>query len=858
MRHFVLALLALLACASCATDGSAPGAGLPQNRIAFDSGWRFFRGDAPDVAQNGTDIPTAAALLPLIGPDLVVHADPATNPGGQVSFAQTNFNDQTWRAVTLPHDWGIEGAFDQALPVGTGMLPWSGVSWYRKSFSLPAADAGKRVFLDFDGAMSYPNVWVNGRYAGGWAYGYSSFRLDVTPFLRPGGENVIAVRLNNPVRSSRWYPGGGLFRNVWLVTDDSVHFTRWGTFVTTPAITAEHATVKVDVAVDNQSDAPASATVQVQLFALNRDGQITGPVLADATSPAVNLPSGHSEKTSLTLQLAGPKRWDLASPNRYTVVTTLHRGDNVVDTAQTNFGVRTVKFDPEHGLLLNGVHVPINGVCDHADLGPLGTAINGRALERQIELLQEMGCNAIRTSHNPPAPELLDLCDRLGMLVMDEAFDTWERGKSANDYNLLFAAWHDHDLRALVRRDRNHPSVILWSVGNEIGQQGSARGNQLAAELSKIVHSEDATRPTSTANDNAGFSVPGEDYAFGFNYEFQRRLHYDAYHAANPGVPIFSSESASTLSSNGFYLYPLSNNKDVGSDTAVGQINSYDLTAPSWADAPDIEFQRQDLFPYLAGEFVWTGFDYLGEPTGGNPQRSRSSYFGIMDLMGFKKDRFFLYQARWRPDLPMAHLVPQNWNWPGFEGEITPVHVYTSGDEAELFLNGVSLGRKKKVGFKAADPIADSVYRIRFDDVKYQPGELKVVTYKDGKHWAEAVLRTTGPAAALALAPDRAALRNDGADLSYVTVSVRDSAGRYVPTASDEITFDVAGPGEIVAVGNGDATSFESFKGHQMRAFNGQCLVVMRARPGESGSIVLTAKANGLTAATTQLTAAGN
>ena len=567
------------------------------------------------------------------------------------------------------------------------------------------------------------------------------------------------------------------------------------------------------------------------------------------------------------MAIAHPKLWDIDQPNRYVAVTTLSEAGKMWDVVENNFGVRTTEFTATAGFLLNGQRVPLHGVCDHADLGALGSAINTRALQRQLEILRGMGCNAIRTSHNPPAPELLDLCDRMGFVVMDEAFDAWKAHKKRNDYALIFSDWHEADVRAYVRRDRNHPCVILWSIGNEISEQAHTNTFYIAEDLAAAVRREDTTRPITAACNHLEAGYNGFQNivdVFGYNY---KPFEYGRFRAANPGIPLFGSETASTISSRGEYFFPVSNDKSQG--LSDFQMSSYDLYAPRWATTPDAEFAGQDANPFVAGEFVWTGFDYLGEPTPynsdlsnlnnySNPEDkaraekelaemgkirtpSRSSYFGIIDLAGFPKDRYYLYQAHWRPDFPMAHILP-HWNWPGREGQITPVHVYTSGDEAELFLNGKSLGRKKKGQFE---------YRLRWDDVKYAPGELKVVAYKDGKKWATDTVRTTGPAAELLLAPERNRIAGDGKDLAYVTVTVADAKGRLVPRSKNHIKFDLSGPGEIVAVDNGDATSFEPFQAKERNAFNGLALVIVRATG--PGQITLTAQADGLKAAATEI-----
>jgi beta-galactosidase len=795
-------------------------------------------------------------------------AKPEGEPGSDVSYTKPDFDDSAWRKLDLPHDWGIEGPFKQEYPGDTGKLPWWGVGWYRKHFNIPAEDQGQRIFLDVDGAMAYATVWLNGRFVGGWPYGYSSFRLELTPYIKYGGENVLAIRLDNPPNSSRWYPGGGIYRNVWLVTTSPVHVGQWGTFVTTPEVSNEKASVDVQAIIDNQSDSDANVTVATHIYE-SPDGQIIGQPGQAPKAPIafckpinVTIPAGKSAPCRMAIDLKNPKLWDLNKPKLYIANTTVYQNNRPIDSYRTIFGIRTIKFDAEKGFLLNGEHLKLNGVCDHHDLGPLGSAINARALQRQIEILKEMGCNAIRTSHNPPAPELLDLCDRMGMVVMDEAFDCWQRGKTRNDYQRLYPDWHEKDLRAMVRRDRNHPCVILWSIGNEIAEQDMRDKGKIAEELAAIVRQEDPTRPVTAGCNNLQAGYNGFQKivdVLGYNY---KPFEYGKFRQSSPAIPLFGSETSSCISSRGEYFFPVSNNKDHGK--ADFQMSSYDLYAPRWATTPDTEFKGQDEFPFTAGEFVWTGFDYLGEPTPYNrdvtnllnftdPEEkanmakeleqlgklkvpSRSSYFGIVDLCGFKKDRFYIYQARWRPDLPMVHILP-HWNWPDRVGQVTPVHVYTSGDEAELFLNGKSLGKKKKEQYQ---------YRLRWDDVKYEPGELMAVAYKDGKPWAEAVTKTTGQGAKLALQPDRGELRADGADLSFVTVSVVDKDGLMVPRSKNRIKFEIEGPGEIVAIDNGDATSHESFQSKEYNAYNGLCLVIVRTKAGQSGAITLKAQSDGL------------
>jgi beta-galactosidase len=852
----------------------ARGADAPRERISFNADWRFAKGDPAgtgDTLAYRTLRPwLVAGGAEFTAPTSPLAVPPAAEPPQTVAYTQAGFDDSAWRRLDLPHDWGIEGPFAQENPGETGKLPWWGVAWYRKHFSVPADDAA-RLFLDVDGAMAYASVWLNGHFVGGWPYGYASWRVELkSQFLNPGGDNVIAVRLDNPPDSSRWYPGGGIYRNVWLVKTAPVHVAQWGTFVTTPLVSRDRATVDIKVTLQNDTTANAAVEVTHAIHALDASGQPLGDAVAVSTTPATaTIAAGRQVLVAQSLAIAQPRLWSTTAPQRYLALTTVKQGGKIVDVYETPFGIRTIAFDPNRGLLLNGERVPIQGVCNHHDLGALGAALNVRALERQLEILRDMGCNAIRTSHNPPAPELLDLADRMGFLVMDEAFDCWARGKKPNDYHLLFPDWHEKDLRALVRRDRNHPSVVLWSIGNEIGEQGMPEGWKLAAHLAAIVREEDRTRFVSAGFNNLASGYNGFQTAvdaLGYNY---KPTEYPKFHASAPHIPVYSSESASTVSSRGEYFFPVSENKADG--RADFQVSSYDLYAPRWAWPPDVEFKGLDEAPYAAGEFVWTGFDYLGEPTPYNADStnllnftdpvqqermarelaelkkirvpSRSSYFGIVDLAGFKKDRFFLYQARWRPDFPMAHLLP-HWNWPGRTGQVTPVHVYTSGDEAELFLNGQSLGRKKR------GPLE---YRIRWDDVAYQPGELRVVAYRQGARWAEDVVRTTGPAARLTLAADRAVIHADGSDLSFVTATVADQDSQLVPRAKNRIAFEVTGPAEIVATDNGDPTSLEPFQARERAAFNGLALVIVRSRRGEPGAITVRATSNGLAAAEVSL-----
>ena len=855
----VAALISVLPALPTGWVSAAPA----RERISFNSDWRFVKGDPANTGDQ-LSYSNIKTWVNATGPEFTTNSPvqrPQGNLGDNVAYTQPAFNDSSWRQLSLPHDWGIEGPFKIEYPGETGKLPWWGVAWYRKHFNVPASDQGRRFSLEIDGAMAYANVWLNGQYVGGWPYGYSSWQVDLTPHLKYGAENVLAIRLDNPPNSSRWYPGGGIYRNVWLVKAGPVHVEHWGTYVTTPEVSDTAATVKIQVQVKNESDAESAVSVKNEIFELEPKGG-KGRAVASLTTEGVKIPAHTPKATQAAITFKNPKLWSIEKPQRYLLVTSIVQNGTEVDSYETPFGIRTIKFTSEDGFHLNGKRVPLNGVCDHHDLGALGSAINTRALERQVELLKEMGCNAIRTSHNPPAPDLLDVCDRLGMVVMDECFDCWKRGKTKNDYHLIFDDWHEKDWRAQLRRDRNHPCVVLWSIGNEIPDQGSQAGIQIGAELTRIAHEEDPTRPTTSACNETKSAFDGFQKnldVFGYNY---KPTQYGKAHDANPGQPIFGSETASCVSSRGEYFFPVVTNKSGGK--ANFQMSSYDLYAPPWAWPPAVEWKGLDAFPFTAGEFVWTGFDYLGEPTPYNADMSnllnftdpeekaraekelkelgkvrtpsRSSYFGIIDLAGLKKDRFYIYQARWRPDFPMAHILP-HWNWPDRVGQVTPVHVYTSGDEGELFLNGKSLGRKKMEQYE---------YRLRWDDVVYQPGELKVVAYKNGKKWAVARVKTTESASRLELQPDRDQIRADGKDLSFVTVAVTDKDRLTVPRAKNRISFKVEGPGEIVATDNGDATDLETFGTPERATYNGLALVIVRAKEGQTGSIKLIAQSDGL------------
>lgn len=847
--------------------GMPPDVSSPRRRQLISDGWRFTKGDPSGTSGLGYSqvkdwvLPTGNAFLADAADH---HARPDGNLGDGISYLAATYDDSSWTAVDLPHDYAIEGPYTNSISSSMGRLPSIGVAWYRKVVTLSDADAGKSVFLDIDGAMSYSMVWVNGQFVGGWPYGYASYQLDLSPYVQTGA-NVIAVRLDNPTPaganwdqgSSRWYPGAGIYRNVWLTLTDPVHVGHWGTKLVTPAVSPTSASVELAISVANDGAQAAQVTVKTDVYELDAAGVRQAAVVASLGPADVEVPANGSVTVNNDGTLASPKLWGSPpeqTPNRYVAVTSVLSGETVLDVYETRFGVRTLELTGDRGFLLNGQHIKLRGVCNHHDLGALGAAVNFRALERQFELLAEMGTNAIRTSHNPPTPELLELADRFGFLIMDEAFDVWAEGKADLDHHLYFNDWHEQDLRALIRRDRNHPSVILWSIGNEIVEQNDqTAGPAMAQELTRIAHEEDATRLTVSGMNSAKPDNPfsGPIDTIGLNYQGtgvrSGPAQYPTYHSAFPSKFIVGTETVSTFSTRGSYFFPVASGRGQTANNSPGisggEISSYDLYYADWSYSPDAEFESQEKYAYVGGEFVWTGFDYLGEPT---PLDSvaRSSYFGILDLAGFKKDRFYLYQSQWRPELPMAHILP-HWTWSERVGQVTPVHVYTSGDEAELFLNGTSLGRKTKAQYD---------YRLRWDDVEYAAGELAVVAYKDGAEWATDLVKTAAAASKLVLTPDRATITSDGKDLSYVTLTVVDADGVVVPRSMNEVQFSVEG-GEIVATDNGNPTDRTPFSSHTRKAFNGMALAIVRAQPGAAGPITVSASSNGLAAGSVTITA---
>jgi beta-galactosidase len=887
-RHaaVVVALAAMLLSTAASSAENARLA--PRERILLDDGWRFHAGDpdgdsapylydvrpAVTVSADGKvadAVPEEAARVagagvPVLKPWILPtgnafiadparrHARPAAEPAVDPPFARAAFDDAAWRAVTLPHDWAIEGPFLTTGPYGgMGRLKTWGPVWYRHQLDIPAGDRGKKIFLDVGGAMSYASVWVNGHLAGGWPYGYNAFRIDLTPWLRPGAPNQLAIRLDNPPESARWYPGAGLYRDVWLTKTAPVHVDQWGITVTTPEATAASARVAWRIALDNDGAAAASATVTTEVYALDDAGHAVGKPVATAVSAPVAVNPGSGAIVNGSTIVAHPRLWGpppTQRPHRYLLVAAVRQDGRVVDREEMPFGIRTVRFDPNRGVVVNGEHIPLRGVNNHHDLGALGAAFNVRAAERQLQIMRAMGANALRMSHNPPDPQLLDLADRMGFLVMDEVFDSWQRKKTPLDFHLIFPDWHEQDLRAMIRRDRNHPSIILWSVGNEVGEQYTGEdGAAVGRELVAIAHDEDPTRPATSAMNyaKADMPLPRVMDVVSLNYQGTgiRTLpgQFPRFRAAFPDKVILHSESASALSSRGEYQFPVPGVQSaavrpgVGGDPATRQVSAYELFAADFGASADRAFASLDENPTVAGEFVWTGFDYLGEPT--PYYDARSSYSGIVDLAGFPKDRYFLYQSRWRPDVPMVHVLP-HWTWPERVGQVTPVHVFTSGDEAELFVNGKSQGRQKKALY---------AYRLRWDYVTYEPGAITVVAYQDGREWARETIRTAGAPAALRADADRTALASDGRDLAFVTVRIVDKDGVPAPRAHDRVRFTVDGPADLVATDNGDPTDFTSFQSPERVAFNGLVLGIVRTRAGTGGTITVRAAGAGLEAA---------
>ena len=783
-------------------------------------------------------------------------------------------NGYTWETVSVPHDWAISGPFDKKWDLQvvaieqngekepteksgrSGSLPWIGEGRYKRKFSIPSNFYG-HAELVFDGAMSEPSVHVNGEKAGSWAYGYNAFRVDITPFIHTG-ENDLYVHLENMEESSRWYPGAGIYRPVKLVLTDNAHIDDWSIVVRTVSIKNGKAEVEVEATMVNAT----SPELQVDMILRGPDGNIY-----TAESDPYLRRRGYSYikddgKVFAHFTVDDAKLWSPETPNLYELDVILlvpaewgnpHSINQVIDRKRIRTGIRTVKVSREGGFQLNGKTRKLKGVCLHHDLGPLGAAVNKAALIRQIKTMKDMGCDAIRTSHNMPSQMQMDICDSLGMMVMAESFDMWLYPKCKNGYARDFNEWADKDITNLILANRNHPSIVMWSIGNEIPEQGSDKGRQLSIHLQGLCHALDPTRPVTQGLDRAEealrsgvaqvMDVPG------FNYRVHK---YDKNIKQLPQGFLLGSETASTVSSRGVYKFPveITDNSQYASwaptynpeaiKTADGQCSSYDVEYCSWSNLPDDDWRWQDDKDWVIGEFVWTGYDYLGEPTPYDEYwPSRSSYFGICDLAGLPKDRFFLYRSHWNKDDHTIHLLP-HWTWPNRKGQVTPVYCYTDYDEAELFVNGKSQGRIKKNPKERLDR-----YRLRWNDVKYEPGEVKVVVYDAvGQPAGEKVMKTAGKPAALKtevwtqssnLQSPISNLQSSGDDLAFVTVSLVDKRSSLIPDADDQLRFEVSGAGTFKAVCNGDATSLESFTKPTMKLFHGQLVVIVQGAktPGD-------------------------
>ena len=754
---------------------------------------------------------------------------------------EINFNDSKWENVTVPHDWAIYGPFNKEIDIQrvaieqngekvptektgrTGALPHIGTAWYRNTFSILENQKNKKVILLFEGAMSEPQIYLNGQKVGEWAYGYSYFYFDVSKFIKEG-ENILAVKLSNKEFASRWYPGAGLYRKVSLIIKNKESINQWGTFITTPIISNEVAKVNIKTKVSGND-----TNIVTTIF--------------DADGNKVNSNKAETQfgnEFEQNIKVESPILWSPETPYLYTAVSKLFVNDELKDEITTRFGIRDIKYEAKNGFSLNGEITKFKGVCLHHDLGPIGTAVNKAALKRQLTILKDMGCNAIRSSHNMPSLEQLELCDEMGFMFLAESFDEWAKPKVKNGYNRFFEEYAEKDIVNLVQATRNHPSIVMWSSGNEVPDQWGAEGVKRAKWLQDIFHREDPTRPVTVGMDQvknvmeSGFGalldVPGLNY----------RLHlYEEAHEKFPQGFILGSETASTVSSRGIYKFPVVQEKMKQYDDF--QSSSYDLEACSWSNLPDEDFMLQDDKPWVIGEFVWTGFDYLGEPTPYDEMwPSRSSYFGISDLAGLPKDRFYLYRSRWNSEDETLHILP-HWNWKGREGEITPIFVYTSYDSAELFINGKSMGIQKK-----NNTTLQNRYRLMWMDVKYQPGTVKVIAYnKNGEPADEKEIRTAGKPYKIVLNPDRKTIKANGKDLSYVEVSVVDKNGIPCPTATNQLKFKVSGKGSYRAACNGDATSLELFHLPTMKLFSGKLVVLVQSST-EAGNINLAVSGKGL------------
>ena len=771
-------------------------------RQNFDAGWKFFLGDDSTARER-------------------------------------DFVDSKWRVLDLPHDWSIEGDFSEKNTTGQqeGGLP-AGVGWYRKTFRLPAVSAGKNIFIEFDGIYRNSEVWINGHYLGKRPNGYISFRYELTSWLLKAGSNVLAVRVDNSAQpNSRWYTGSGIYRHVRLVTTDPVAIDHWGVFVSTPEVADRQARIHI---------ATTIRTLPTPIDITNTLFDATGKKIASVTTAVT--PADSLTTLQQDLALPVPQRWSPEHPYLYSIVTRLIRDHRVIDEYTTRTGIRSFRFDTRQGFLLNGQPLKILGVCLHHDLGALGAAVNTSAIRRQLQILKDMGCNGIRTAHNPPAPELLDLCDQMGFIVMDEAFDMWRKKKNKYDYSLDFPAWHVQDLQDQVRRDRNHPSVFIWSIGNEIREQFDSTGIPIARELAAIVRELDTTRPVTSAlteTDTLKNFIyrSGALDLVGLNYNQNK---YDAVLTAYPGHPFLATETTSALATRGHYDMPADSirrwppgaKKPLVGGNPDWTVSAYDNVSAYWGSTHEETWKVVKKYPFVSGLYVWTGFDYIGEPTP-YPWPARSAYFGIVDLAGFPKDVYYMYQSEWTTK-PVLHLFP-HWNW--HPGDTVDVWAYyNQADSVELFLNGHSQGVRSKKG----DDLHVSWH------IPWQPGTLKAVSRLNGRTVLVRGIRTAGPPARIQLEADREKMKADGTELSFITIRVTDADGQLVPDAGSELTVRVEGEGRLAGLDNGYQADLESFRSDRHKAWNGRCLAIVRAKK-TAGKIVVNVSAKGLKTATITL-----
>lgn len=819
-----------------------------RNQITLKKGWKFTRED--NAAQSGA-----------------------------------TFDDSNWQSVTVPHDWAIYGPFDKQNDIHrmaivqdgqttaiehygrTGGLPFTGAGWYRNTFSVPDFSKHKRVKIQFDGAMSQARVYVNGKEAGFWPNGYNTFYFDITDLLNEDGQNnTLAVRLENNEEQSRWYPGAGLYRNVHIIVTNKTHIPIWGTYVTTSVVEKDFARVNVKTKVENREDNAGKAESVLQLQTTIYDP--AGNEVASQTSALTPFDGNEFDQT---LIVENPTLWDIENPALYKVksvlsamrsnveasgdTTTKKEWTRVLDEFTTPFGIRTIEIRPDDGFYLNGRKIKFQGVCLHHDLGPLGAAVNEAAIRRQIRTMQDMGVNAIRTSHNMPAPEYVRIADEMGMMLMVETFDEWAIPKVKNGYNRYFKEWAEKDLTNVIHHYRNNPSVVMWCIGNEVEEQSSKQGAKVARFLQDICHREDPTRPVTNGMDRPDHVFSNNMAAImdvaGFNY---RPFRYQEAYERLPQQIVLGSETASTLSSRGVYKFPVQRRSMAIYDDH--QASSYDVEHAAWSNLPEDDFIQHEDLPYAIGEFIWTGIDYLGEPTPYYSNwPSHSSLFGAVDLAGIPKDRFYLYRSHWNKSAETLHILP-HWNWAGREGEVTPIFVYTNYPSAELFINGKSQGKRTK---DLSVPLDGSYteeaqqsferqkrYRLMWMDTKYEPGTVKVVAYDDnGKAVAEKEMHTAGKPHRIVLEADRTTLNADGEDIAFVNVKLVDKDGNFCPTEEREISFSVKGAGTFKAVANGNPASLESFQAPKMKLFSGQLTALVQATE-KPGTIVLEAKASGV------------